>query len=96
MFKNTLISAVLIVVSIFSVSAFAASADNASVISVANSVDSDTVLLQVSDTSFDKTKSVVSQPQVISAEKSDSVLSTEWLFLVALFWFVMLSNRRSI
>lgn len=96
MFKNTLISAVLIVVLIFSVSAFAASADSASVISVANSVDSDTVLLQVSDTSFDKTKSVVSQPQVISAEKSDSVLSTEWLFFVALFWFVMLSNRRSI
>ena len=96
MFKNTLVSAVLIVSSILSVSAFAASADTANIISVAKSVDGDAILLQVSDMNMDKTKSLVSQPQAISAEKSDSVLSTEWLFLVALFWFVMLSNRRSI
>ena len=96
MFKNTLVSVILMVISIFSVSAFAVSADTASVISVANNVDNDATLLQVSDTSFDNTKSVASQPQAISAGKDDSALSTEWLFMVALFWFVMLSNRRSI
>lgn len=91
-----LISLVFVVVSISSVSVIAASADSVGVLNIKNSQNSDVGLLQVIDSSTEKTENAMSQPQSLSADNSESILSTEWLFAVALFWFVMLSNRRGV
>lgn len=100
MFKNLLISAFVIGLSMGSVSALAASAeshpDAANVISAANNLENEAVLLQVSDKSSDKEISASSQPHFQSAENSESTLSIGWLFAVALLWFVILSNRRNV
>lgn len=96
MYKNILILLILAVVSITSVSAVAASADNVSVLNIENSTNNDVALLQVVDGGTDGAGNVESQPQTLSADNGESVLSTEWLFVVALFWFVMLSNRRGV
>lgn len=83
-----------------SVSTLAASAeshpDAENVISVANNVENEAMLLQTSDKGTDKAISESSQPHFQSAEDSESTLSTGWLFAVALLWFVILSNRRSV
>lgn len=100
MFKNLLISAFVIGLSMGSVSALAASAeshpDAANVISAANNVGNEPVLLQVSDKSSDKAIGVSSQPHFEPVVGSESTLSSGWLFAVALLWFVILSNRRSV
>lgn len=95
-----LISVVFAVLSIVSVSALAVSnaADKAaiSVVSIAISTNNGALLLQASDKSSDIAQNATSQSKPQSAEKSESVFSTEWLFIVALFWFVILSNRRGV
>lgn len=106
MFKNTVISLVaLIAFSTVSISAFAADSEQnnntLNVISAANAANNDAKLLQVAEVArVNKngatSQSVISQPQLQATEKSDSGLSSWWLFAVALFWFVILSNRRSI
>ncbi len=100
MFKNLLISAFVIGLSMGSVTVLAASAeshpDSTNLISAANNVENEALLLQVSDKSSDKAISVSSQPHFQSAEGSEPTLSTGWLFAVALLWFVILSNRRSV
>ncbi len=99
MFKNLLISAFVIGLSMGSVSVLAASAeshpDAADVISTAINVENEATLLQVSDKSSEAI-SMSSQPHFQSVEGGESPLSTGWLFAVALFWFVILSNRRSV
>jgi hypothetical protein len=96
MFKNILALLIFAVVSITPVSAVAISADNVNVMSVENSMNSDDALLQPIDGSVDRTEIAQIQSQALSADNGESVLSTEWLFAVALFWFVMLSNRRGV
>jgi hypothetical protein len=96
MFKNILITIVFALVSFTSVSAIAASADSISVLDIKNSQNNDVALLQVIDSNIEKSENAISQPQALSADNSESILSTEWLFVVALFWFVMLSNRRGV
>ena len=99
MFKNLLISAFVIGLSMGSVSALAASAESrpdvANIISVAHSAENEALLLQASDKSTNKV-SLSSQPQFQSADSNESTLSTGWLFAVALLWFVILSNRRGV
>lgn len=99
MFKNLLISVLVVGLSIGSISAIAASIeshpDTANVISATNNVENEAVLLQVSDKSSHQA-SVSSQPQIQSAENNESTLSAGWLFAVALLWFVILSNRRGV
>ena len=86
--------------SIGSVLAYAASdaSDNGSVdvLSVANSMNNDAASLQVANKSNDISKNTYSQPKLQAAEKGESAFSTLWLFVVALFWFVILSNRRGV
>lgn len=96
MFKNILALLIFAVVSITPASAVAISADNVSVMSVENSTNNDVALLQAIDSSVDRAENAQSQSQTLSADNGESVLSTEWLFAVALFWFVMLSNRRGV
>ncbi len=96
MFKNMLISLVFVVVSTSSVSAIAASADSVGVLNIKNSQSNDVNLLQVIDSNTENAEIAMSQPHSLSADNSESILSTEWLFAVALFWFVMLSNRRGV
>lgn len=96
MFKKILIAIAFALVSVTSVSAIAASADSISVSDIKNSQDSDVALLQVIDNNIETSENSMSQPQALSADNSESILSTEWLFVVALFWFVMLSNRRGV
>lgn len=96
MFKNILMLFVYTAVLITPVSAIAASADSVSVVNVEDSTNNDVALLQVIDGSTDMAENATSQPPALSAEDSESVLSTEWLFAVALFWFVLLSNRRGV
>ena len=94
-----LLSVVFAMLSIVSISAFAVSnvSDEAvAVLSVANSTNNDAVLLQATNKSSDVAKIATSQPKFQSVEKSESAFSTEWLFVVALFWFVILSNRRGV
>jgi hypothetical protein len=96
MFKNMLVLFIFAVVSITPVSVVAVNADSVSVLSVENSLDNDVALLQVGDSAADRAQNPEAQPQALSVSDSESVLSTEWLFAVALFWFVMLSNRRGV
>lgn len=96
MFKNMLVLFIFAVVSITPVSVVAVSADSVSVLSVENSMGNDITLLQVGASGADRAQNLEAQPQVLSVNDSESVLSTEWLFAVALFWFVMLSNRRGV
>jgi hypothetical protein len=96
MFKNMLVLFIFAVVSITPVSVVAVNADTVSALSVENSSSNDVALLQVGDSSADRTQNLEAQPQALSVNDGESVLSTEWLFAVALFWFVMLSNRRGV
>lgn len=96
MFKNVLALLIFAVVSITPVSAVAASPDSTSVLSVENSRNNDVALQQAIDGGADRAENAKSQSQTLSADNGESVLSTEWLFAVALFWFVMLSNRRGV
>lgn len=93
MFKNMLISLIFLVVSTASTSVFATVDDTVSSVGMS---DNQIVLAEVSDSGFDKTTTTASKSQSLLLEKSESTLSTEWLFAIALFWFVMLSNRRGI
>lgn len=99
MFKNMLL-AIFIAISIIPLSALADKNEstpvNVSVLSITHGANNDVALLPVTDTISKKTENLAVQPQFHSAEKSQSALSTEWLFAVALFWFVILSNRRSV
>lgn len=94
-----LMSVIFAVLSIVSVSTYAGS--NATdgvalaVVSVANNTNNGAVL-QVSDKSSDLARNATSQPKFQSAGTSESVFSAEWLFIVALFWFVIISNRRGV
>jgi hypothetical protein len=96
MFKNMLVLFIFAVVSITPVSVVAVNADTVSALSVENSSSNDVALLQVGDSGADRTQNLEAQPQALSVNDGESVLSTEWLFAVALFWFVMLSNRRGV
>jgi hypothetical protein len=99
MFKNLLIAAFVLGLSMGSVSALAASAEShpeANVISATSNVKNQALLLQVPDNSVDEAIGESSQPHFQSAEGSESTLSTGWLFAVALLWFVILSNRRNV
>ena len=100
MSKNILIVVVFAMFSTASVSAFAVSnvTNNvgARALTVVNATNNEAVLLQEVIKSGDIAKNVISQPKFQSAEKSGSAFSTEWLFVVALFWFVILSNRRGV
>lgn len=93
MFKNMLISLIFLVVSTASTSVFATVDDTVSSVGMS---DNQIVLAEVSDSGFDKTTTTASESQSLLLEKSESTLSTEWLFAIALFWFVMLSNRRGV
>lgn len=101
MFRNLLIQVFVVGLSVSSISAFAAATSEsydagANVINVANSIENEAVLLQAPDKSVE-TINAASQPQFQSAGSDDeSTLSSGWLFAVALLWFVILSNRRSI
>ena len=96
MFKSLLISVIFTVFSISSVSVFAASNDTVSVPDTTNTVSNDTVLLQTINKRSDLAKNVTSQNKFQTTEKSESIFSTSWLFIVALFWFVIMSNRRGV
>lgn len=100
MFKKMLISLVFVMLSIGSVLAVAASdaSDNGSVgvLRVANSMNNDAASLQAASKNSDIAKNTLSQPKLQAAEKGESAFSTLWLFVVALFWFVILSNRRGV
>ena len=95
-----LISVVFAVLSIVSVLAFAESdiSDNAAVgvLSVANSTNNEAALIQAPNKSKDLVKNTTTQLKFQSAEKSGSAFSATWLFVIALFWFVILSNRRGV
>ena len=82
--------------SISPVSVFAASNETVNVLSTTNTVSNDTVLLQTINKSSDIAKNVTSQNKFQSTDKSESAFSTSWLFIAALFWFVILSNRRGV
>jgi hypothetical protein len=96
MFKSMLVLFIFAVVSISPATAVAVSADSVGTLSVENSRDNDVALLQVGDSGADRVQNPKTQPQALSANDGESVLSMEWLFAVALFWFVMLSNRRGV
>ena len=100
MFKKMLISLFFAMFSMGSVPAFAASdaSDNESVgvLRVGNSMNNDAALLQAASKNSDIAKNTLSQPKLQAAEKGESAFSTLWLFVVALFWFVILSNRRGV
>lgn len=95
-----LISVVFAMLSIVSVLAFAAGdvtdSGAVSMLRVANSTSNDVVLSQQVEKANDLAKNATSQPNFQSKVKSESAFSTEWLFVLALFWFVILSNRRSV
>ena len=82
--------------SIASVSVFAVSNDAVSVLSTINTASNDTVLLQTFNKHSDVAKNVTSQNKFQTTEKSESAFSASWLFIVALFWFVIMSNRRGV
>ena len=96
MFKNVLISLIFTVFSIASVSVFAVSNEAVSVLSTINTANNDTVLLQAVNKRSDIAKNVTSQSKFHAVEKSESAFSTSWLVIVALFWFVIMSNRRGV
>lgn len=93
MFKNMLVSLIFLVVSTASMSVIAAVGDVASIV---DKSENQIVLAEMSDSGMDKTTYTTSEAQSLLLEKSESTLSTEWLFAIALFWFVMLSNRRGV
>ena len=96
MFKSVLISVIFTVFSVTSVLGFAASNDAVNVLNTINTARNDTVLLQAANKSSDIAKNVTSQSKFHATEKSESAFPTPWLFIVALFWFVILSNRRGV
>lgn len=100
MFKKMLISLVFAMLSMGSVLVYAATDasddGSVSVLRVANNMNNDAVLLHAANKGRDIVKTTTSQPKFPSTEKSESTLSTAWLFVVALFWFVILSNRRGV
>lgn len=104
MYKIIIVSvAALCAFSFASVPVFAAESESnttINIISTANAASDDTGLLQATNAGRVNTDAAtsqrgVSQPQQVS-EKGETGLSSLWLFAVALCWFVMLSNRRSI
>ena len=96
MFKNVLISVIFTVISITSVLGFAASNVAVNVLSTINTTSTNTVLLQTVNKRSDIAKNVASQNKFLTTDKNESASSTTWLFIVALLWFVILSNRRGI
>ena len=96
MFKNVLISVIFTVISITSVLGFAASNVAVNVLSTINTASTNTVLLQTVNKRSDIAKNVASQNKFLTTDKNESASSTTWLFIVALLWFVILSNRRGI
>ncbi len=97
MFKNILLAMFFALVATNSLAALADNDElqpvNVSALTIAHN---DAEILQVTDQISKKTENVTAQSQVDSVERSESVLSTKWLFVVALFWFVILSNRRGV
>jgi hypothetical protein len=97
--KNIIIS-LAFAVSIASAPAFSATSkqdlEAIATLNTVNIADSEVALLQVAELSPNAAKSAVSQPPLELTEQNESALSTEWLFMIALFWFVILSNRRGV
>lgn len=100
MFKNMFICVVFATLSIFSLSALAdnneSSQDAISVLNAVNNTDNDIVLLPAADKRSDVDKNTTAEARFQTADKSELALPAGWLFVVALFWFMILSNRRSV
>jgi hypothetical protein len=98
MLKNIVISVFVGVILAVSVTASAKdnelTGDTKSSSSVENSTIKKEIPIQATSLSNDKVRSAESQVQV--TDKSEPVLPTIWLLTLALFGFVMLSNRSDV